>query len=289
MTEGGSGPVGGRLNPPTGANAPFIGGENPPAGGNAARGRSACLRTIELEAHRLGELAEGRRAEVLAHVDGCADCQGRLGELEQEARRFASEVNVAAASVQILARLEAEVTRPRRAWLRWVGLALPVAAVLAFVTLSAPGPDPRGPLLKGGGPSLQMMLKGPAGVVPVAPEQALHAGDQIQFLYHAAGHPFVIVVEVDGAGVVTALQPGERPESWPVQSSGTHVLPGSIILDEAVGPERVFAVFSNAPLPVETVLEAVKAAVKAAGGDPRKVEALGLDGTVLAVLDFLKV
>jgi hypothetical protein len=123
----------------------------------------------------------------------------------------------------------------------------------------------------------------------VGPEQALHAGDQIQFLYHAAGHAFVVVVEVDGAGAVTALQPGEHPESWPVQASGTHVLPGSIILDEAVGPERVFAVFSDAPLPVEVVVEAVRAAVKAAGGDPRKVEALGLDGTVLAVLDFLKV
>lgn len=266
------------------------GGVNPQAGAvpGAARGGSACLRAIELEAHRLGELAEGRRAEVRVHVEGCPDCQARLGQLEQEAQRFASEVNVAAASVQILARLEAEAARPRRAWLRWATLALPAAAVLAFVTLRA-GPEPRGPLLKGGGPSLQMMLKGPAGVVPVAPEQALHAGDQIQFLYHAAGHPFVIVVEVDGAGVVTALQPGEGRESWPVQSSGTHVLPGSIILDEAVGPERVFAVFSDAPLPVEAVVEAVKAAVKAAGGDPRKVEALGLDGAVLAVLDFLKV
>ena len=65
MTEGASGPVGGRLNPPTGANAPFIGGENPPAGGNAARDASACLRTIELEANtqrdlgRAGDFAEG--------------------------------------------------------------------------------------------------------------------------------------------------------------------------------------------------------------------------------------
>lgn len=252
-------------------------------------GGASCLRAIELEAHRLGELPEERRAAVTAHLAGCADCQGRLGELDQDARRFASELNVAAASVQILARLEAE--RPRRAWLRWAALALPAAAVLAVVSLRppTPEPEPRGPLLKGGGPSLKMMLKGPAGVVPVGPEQALHAGDQIQFLYHAAGHAFVVVVEVDGAGAVTALQPGEHPESWPVQASGTHVLPGSIILDEAVGPERVFAVFSDAPLPVEVVVEAVRAAVKAAGGDPRKVEALGLDGTVLAVLDFLKV
>ncbi|MFO0726983.1 MAG: zf-HC2 domain-containing protein [Myxococcota bacterium] len=248
-------------------------------------------RTIELYAYQLGELPAPRRAAVDQHLGGCETCRARLTELEQEDSAFRREANAAAASVQILARLEAGEGQGGGVlrW-RWLGALLPVAALGLMFSMKTLGPDDASVRTKGAGPAIEMFLNTPHGPEAVKAEQALHARDQIQFRYHAAGLPFVVVLESDGAGLLTELFPGTGGESFAVEPEGSHVLPGSIILDDAVGPERIFAVFSKLPLLGKDVAEAVRRAINAAGS-ARKVEGPlpGLDDAVVVVFDFTKV
>jgi hypothetical protein len=47
-------------------------------------------------------------------------------------------------------------------------------------------------------------------------------------------------------------------ESLAISPTGTHVLEGSVILDDARGDERIFALFSEKPLSYAEVQSAVK-------------------------------
>ncbi len=77
----------------------------------------------------------------------------------------------------------------------------------------------------------------------------------IQFTYRGTSDHLVLV-GVDGRGSVVAYYPdeGERPVS--VIPGERHVLDGSILLDDAPGPELFLAYFGEAP--VSDVVELVR-------------------------------
>ncbi len=242
----------------------------------------------------LGELV-GAEAEALrAHTAGCATCAPRLEALEREQAAFAERTDVAGDSARILAALEAApTTRATAPWWRgpraWAPLAF--ALLIAAAVWRLPGPDGAGDThrLKGGGAALRMYVnqaEGPALAEPGAP---LGPGAQVQFRYDAGGHSHVYVVSVDGSGVIGALYPSDGGASVAIEPGADRVLPGSIILDDAVGPERVFALFSRAPLGFEEVEPLVRAALEAHGGDVRAADRVEWAGGDQASVWFLKV
>lgn len=204
------------------------------------------IRRTELVQYTLGELADPTAFETRLEND--PEAKQRLEAVEAGHAEAAKHLNVATDTARILARLEAEETKP--SWVRkwWPAAALVTAlAAVPLVVLQGPG-ETSTTRTKGLAPALELYVDDPSG--PRRAEDGVHLGegDAIQFKYRADGHAYLFVLSVDEAGRISPLYPDVPTESIAVEPDGTNVLEGSIILDDVVGAERIFAVFSKAPL-----------------------------------------
>jgi hypothetical protein len=97
-----------------------------------------------------------------------------------------------------------------------------------------------------------------------------------------------MVTSIDGAGQPSVYYPYQGETSAEVVGPGTVSVPGSIVLDQAPGPERLFAIYSKQPLPAGTVREAL--AHLAAGGAStiRAAQRLPIADTIQSTLLFEK-
>jgi hypothetical protein len=227
---------------------------------------------------RAEELDDAGRAEVEAHAAGCPRCRTVLDRMAEEEAAWAKRADPAAASVAILARLErAPITgQTRHPRLAVAGFGALATLLLVVATVSGPAIRPGSPgpgretRIKGERIALQMFVDTPNGARRHDSASALTAGDRVQFRYQAGGHRHLLLVSVDGRAI-SPLYPPEPGPSIEVEPEGLRILPGSIILDDVVGPERVFAFFSDRPLEFRAVEPDVRRALSAKGGD---IEAL---------------
>ena len=131
-------------------------------------------------------------------------------------------------------------------------------------------------------PTLEMFIKDEDGIRPGRDGVVLHAGDWVQFRYRAAGHRYVFVVSVDGERVLSPLYPDYPGQSVAIEQHGRHVLDGSVILDDALGPERIYAFFSDQPLRYERVARALVGVV-----DPAQAAKVPIIGAGVAQVSIL--
>jgi hypothetical protein len=240
----------------------------------------ACeVRRIELVRFDAGELAGAEATRIQSHVGGCAHCQGILNGMKS-ARAALGPAQVTTESVAILEKLDAPRPSPWLAWLkpRYAGPVLAgVIAVIAIVPLALQGLEehPRIRTKGASEPALEMWINTPEGAKPAADGAVLGEGAQIQFRYRASGRQYLWVVSVDGKGVTTPLYPDQKGPSLTVVPDGTHVLEGSVILDDAKGPERIFGFFSEEPLTFEEIEARLKAALPE-GTDLRGIDTIDL-------------
>ena len=89
--------------------------------------------------------------------------------------------------------------------------------------------------------------------------RAVRPGDEVRFVLTGTpeGHAYVLVGSVDGSGRPNVYFPFEGTKSVPLPGPGRWEVPGSIELDDTLGPERVFVFFSPQPLEVTEVREAL--------------------------------
>ena len=87
-----------------------------------------------------GELEPGRRAEVRAHVDGCADCRAGLEERRELARAVEQLPRELAPTRDLLPGIRRATVQRRRPLWFWAGMAASLVALstVAWVTLRAP-------------------------------------------------------------------------------------------------------------------------------------------------------
>lgn len=87
----------------------------------------------------------------------------------------------------------------------------------------------------------------------------VHPEEEVRFILTGVpeDHSHLLVASVDGAGVATVYFPYGATQSAPVPGPGRWEVPGSIVLDETLGPERVFALFSKRPLAAKDVEQAL--------------------------------
>lgn len=248
--------------------------------------RASCgVRRHELMRYSLGELDADRTRFLQQHTETCAECRPRLGEIAADRQAFLAARDPSIESAQILARLEALESQAGARWLdwlahrrAWLGSAVAAAVLLLALLPRLGGDDPRDPNRTKGSArvGLSMFVNRPGGPEPAASGIALGAGDQIQFSYQAGGYGHIFVVSVDGRRAITPLYPPRPGRSLSVQPAGEHVLDGSVILDDAVGPERVFAFFSEAPLEFEALRAAISTALERSGGDLERLDHVDL-------------
>jgi hypothetical protein len=227
------------------------------------------LAPFQLEAVRLGLVSAAEQASARDHLGGCGRCADLAAALAVEHRVFADEIGP-----RMRAQLAFGIQRQRRhrlvAWLS-VGIAVPALAGLMLLarprTAITTAAQDEGPDLavKGGGGFLIAARRGQRVFRP-SPHDPVRAGDQIRFVVRAPPLPFVLIASVDGAGRPNLYVPYEGASSVPVGGAAPDAalatsfeLPGSIVLDATPGPERVFAIFSAAPLPAGPIRVALGA------------------------------
>ena len=163
----------------------------------------------------------------------------------------------------------------RRGW--WSGLAMGggaaiVAAVLSVALVgdrvaevpAVPGLEQT--RLKGLEPHLVVHRQGDGEPERLRSGALAEPGDTVQLGYVAGGHPYGMILSLDGAGVVTLHHPEFATLPPVIGGEGRTDLPFAYTLDDAPRFERFVFVSSASPLVVDDVLAAARAV--AAGGSP---------------------
>lgn len=211
----------------------------------------ACLSDLLLDRMLAGErLHRSERMHAEAHLRSCSACAQRKEALEGDARAF-----------DVPFRLPLPQPRRSFAWGLRLGFATAATAALFLVVRTdVPAPEVRS---KGGG-TLALIARSPDGTIErVLPGDSLAPGDAIRFEVRTSEPAVVAVLGIDAAGAVTPYV-----EEVAVDAGGPQVLPGAILLDETLGPERLVALFCSEPLGRAGLLEAGAEALERAGGDP---------------------
>jgi anti-sigma factor RsiW len=211
------------------------------------------LDALTLDALALGALAPPDAAATLAHLESCTACRAEADTAAALRAHFERSV---------LARTLPRVARRRPWWL----LVAPLAIFL--VTRDRQGDtDTDNPVLGIKGESAWQVFANRNGATFAVRDGApLAAGDRIRFVVTPAGARYLLIASIDGTGATTIYYPYGGNESAAV--SGDRIeLPGSIVLDAAAGPERLYAVFSNVPVSAD----AIKSELGAIGPNPTEI------------------
>lgn len=234
-----------------------------------------CLSDLALDRLLAGESGAEARAQAGAHLAECAACEARHATLLADRERFDAEVFVAGLSAR--AARDAKIASaprpiaPRRARLRSALSAMSAAAAVVLVAIAMPRPSGDDVRTKGG-ESLELFVRHADGRVDrVAPGETLRPGDAIRFSLSTPRGGYVAIAGMDSRPSVSAYAPVSSDTAIPMGAVRGHVLDGSIVLDDATGPERIVAFLCREPVPVSTLLAEARAALAAAGGDPRAV------------------
>ncbi len=236
---------------------------------------SACPSELVLDRLVVGELADSAHDGVRDHVSGCARCTGRLDERKAIAATFASDVGL---EMRVAAAQRA-VGGPRRraTWIAAAGAVAAAAVVLIVVVRRPQGGEEQGGtpgIRTKGGLSLGLVAKHLDGQIEsVTSPATLAPGEAIELEISTKTAGFVAVVSVDAAGVVSTYAAPQR-----LEAGARQLLDGSIVLDETLGVERLFAVECPATFAIEPVVAAARGKLAAAGGDPARVDVIGVEG-----------
>ncbi|MDY7231872.1 DUF4384 domain-containing protein [Hyalangium rubrum] len=210
-----------------------------------------CPPAALLEAMSAGEAAP---ESTRVHVEGCPDCSGQLKALTAGSEAF-MRARPPELFLRQVERRAASAPRPGlRRWLPLLGACVPVLALLVLVPRLV---AQNGVREKGDGFRVVAARAGGAPELLGADAQ-VRPGDALRFAYEApeAGH--LLVLELDGRGAASVFYPYGAATSAPLGAGQREFLPGSVVLDDAPGPEWLLAVFSPRPLEAAPLLEALR-------------------------------
>ena len=128
------------------------------------------------------------------------------------------------------------------------GLLLAAAVLLGgfavFTTRDPATNEPPGYAVRGG-PSLTIHVAQGDQLHPYEEGTAVGAGDVLGFRVVGGKHQGVVLLSVDGTGMISVFFPGDGLQPEPLQGAGEFELPGTVMLDGAPGPEVFVAVFDQ--------------------------------------------
>jgi hypothetical protein len=217
---------------------------------------STCLSDYALDGLILDDSGSG---EALAHLQICEACRRR----REERVAFAQEFERVEAD-NFWKRVRRGYQRRRRH--RWVlGLALPsvltVGCVMTVLLVRQDGAPLGAYLGAKGSSSMEIRCRRAGRTFAVHSQDSVQAGDELRFIPRPSSSAFryIQVASIDGTGRYSPFYPSDlRAYSLPLPSPGDP-LAGSIRLDGALGPERLFFVYSSVPLSVPVVEQAARA------------------------------
>lgn len=204
-------------------------------------------------------------ADMAAHLRTCAHCATARDERERDARHFQRQV-----FSRTLPEIERHLVRRARGFFRWPfisALALPALATAVLLLPSAPSKVST-PVANTeafgikGEPQVSFKVFARRNEVTFEVSNGMHLlpGDHLRFQVQSGGTGFLMVGSVDGALQANVYTPFDGTTSVAIGRSMRAVdLPGSVILDDIQGEERLFAVFSAAPIEKKRMIAALTA------------------------------
>ncbi|MEN9579741.1 MAG: hypothetical protein RJA70_2750 [Pseudomonadota bacterium] len=254
--------------------------------------------TFDLELSLLEGESSLKHRKIAAHLQGCAQCRDAMAEL----KRLHSEFETSVLPRALLnARSEQPTTnsglsllprtfgsRPTPWHLHPAVWAPALASAAAIVLALGLGSRDTGPTQ----PAADLQAKGDAqlstyihegGTTRQLPSTGVgaRAGDEVRFVLTTTSSRtrYLLLISVESTGKTNVYWPPSGERNSAIRAPGRFEVPGSIVLDDAPGPERVFALLSS--LPLETaVVETALAALARNGTDAiRATEVLDLTPT----------
>jgi len=220
------------------------------------------LSSFDLDLLEMGALDEPKKKMAEDHLAVCATCRREHETLRKLRADFTSNVLPRTLARVRERRGPSTVAQPRF----WVPLLASAAALALWTAGKLPshaGSTSNDDAVQAKGrATLQLVARHEGHVVPVDDKAAhLLPGDEIRFVVHAAGPDasYLLIASVDGGGRANVYHPYGGATSAKVDHLGRWEVPGSIVLDESPGPERVFAFFSKEPLQAAMVTQALSA------------------------------
>lgn len=215
--------------------------------------------SLTLLSYLSGDLPTDRGAAVEEHLKRCAACSGYIAAMERERDGFL-EAYPDAPSVK-------NVRRRMYRFQRYTPL-LSAAAVLiivlgagALLTRRLPETTWR----TKGNVALTLYVSDSSGQASVREGMVFYPGERIQFTYSCGKERYFILASLDEAGKLSVFYPTTGDSSLLLEPGSDLPLPHSIRLDDYIGRERYFAVFSEEPLSVETVTAEIQKEIRSAG------------------------
>lgn len=228
-----------------------------------ARTRAAgCLGDLRFDQLLAGELDGDTRVAAEHHIEGCAACRQLLAALQRDRDSFR-------------ARRPPLVRRGRIARRRLTVAAVGCLAAAALLLVLRGGFDRPGARVKGG-PGLGLWVKRNDQVWRGAAREVVYPGDALRFTFTSRESGYLAVVSRDGGGQVNIYHP-DGTIAAPIAAGNEVPLPGSIVLDQVVGPETLYVLFCSRPISLEPVQRALAERGHLADWDDCKVGAVMLD------------
>jgi hypothetical protein len=204
---------------------------------------------LTLDALALGALDRDAAAHVQAHLASCARCG-------------ADDTDAAALREQFTRNMLPSGLPPRPSR-RWLWVTVPALAVAVLVIVLWQRPQQGDDVAIKGDASWQVFANRNGQTFAVHDRTDLAAGDRIRFVVLPDGGNYLLVASVDGGGGVTVYYPYNGERSAAIDGVRFE-LAGSIVLDDSPGPERIFAIVSDAPVEAASVTARLREV--AAGG-----------------------
>ncbi len=242
------------------------------------RRSDSCLSDLTIDQYLAGELHETpESSKVAEHLEACAACAQVSEQFRSVETEFENDLFVAKLAKQTQKRLQEDASPIARSRGLWAGGSMALAAIAAFVLWSRAVQEEAevGERTKGG-LGLQIAVQHPTGKIePVLNGQTLRPDESIRFQVNAPLEGYLSIVSIDSARVVSAYVPAEGSLQR-VPSGRGDWLDGAIVLDDSIGPERIFAVLCEQPKDVTEVVEAAKNLLSR-NASPKNADRLGID------------
>ena len=210
------------------------------------------------------------------HVATCQLCKLRLDGITRAADAYLASYPADNFAHQVAVRArraEQRPTVPRRRLFAGLGvLAMAAGAVALWVRLAPRTLDEI--RYKGGGVTWAVFAKRGDRTWAVSDGESLRPGDRLAFTTYSPQDRFLLMFGIDDADTIVQYGPqGSTPLRLP---RGQGSVPFAIELDARPGEERLFALFSQAPLDAAEAKRALAAAAARARRESRWVTAADL-------------
>lgn len=216
---------------------------------------SECPTRFTLSRWRVADLPSDEQRAVTTHVEQCEACNETVSAIAQVAAEQESRLEERLKDFdERLAEVRSQGRRRAVVLTAFGSLAAAacVAVVLGFGLLASDRtPISEEPVYTGlkGTLKFQVVAKRGDEQFAVHSNTELREDDALRFVVITGSAGYVTVFSIDSRGTISSFYPDANPAADPapfrLDGAGRHELPGSIVLDNALGEERLVVAFSK--------------------------------------------